>query len=498
MFKKEELYSTINEMSGHEIRHFVTYSKRHFKKGNSNYIKLFHAIRKGKVKSDSDIKTQFKNDAFVRNLPVAKNYLLKALTRSLFIYHSQEDLMSDLHLHLRLAQVYFDKGVFSLASTHLKKSKIIADKHELFIYQLLINELSVKNAIAWSSEENIKEWIDKEMTQEKIAFSNYLNFREYQQAYIRVKAIEKNNFMPLNDLEKKPYTDILNMQAMADPKLANSIRAKNLFFEIKTLCEDKCDDSIRDSDFNEEFLDFFLKYPKLFRKNATSLISGLHKNLKQLLHDSKFEKFQLMNEKFAKLHGSSETLNAQIKYRSLELDLLYAQKKQSDKCESIINKAKKELEMFHTSIATPLLLELFHLQSTFHFTHGEFKKALKWNLLVLKEKERFTNCRAVRKAIAANLILHFKLRNFEYLLSRMRSKELMSSFPSDQKLLKVLIAAIRQLLRGKKILATESELNKLKESGVSGEPTTSLAFFFEDPFFEQAFGQSKFSLFRIP
>ncbi len=499
MKKHEELYYTIRSLSGPEVRYFKIFAKRHVIGETNNYVRLFDVVRDQTEYSDEEIRSVFKKEAFVRNLASAKYYLLQLIQKALYYYYDKEDPLSVALRHIKLAEIYYTKSLHELAESHLKKARKVASKEELFELSLLISELRLKNSIASAEDNQLSELINDEMEYEKEMFRRYLNLRQFQHAFVRFKTLEKKIFIPTTQSEKRKYDLILQQPLFNSAENALSNRSKTIFYALKKSYEDKRYDKLNEQEVNEEMLDFFIQYPQLLGKNASAFLQGIEIYLIDRLEKGDLIRFSNSLAKLKKLRTPSQILNAQIIYRAalLELNPSYLKENAVDSVQ-IINDCETELKSYNISISLPLILSLYHQQSAWLFSKGSFKQALKWNLKIISEVRIKPTSEIYRKASMANLILHYKLFNYDLLENRIISeKRKYKSSGSSPTFEGLLVNVLQKLIhtsknsgfhKVKQLFEAKLELNKTKKE---------TRIFLEDAFFKWALAEDKKSHFFI-
>ena len=126
---RDSLHTLIHSLSKSEKRYFRLFCTR--ETSGENYLQLFDAVDGQKVYDEKGIKTRFRKAAFAGHLHVTKNYLRKLILKSLRNYHS--DISSDAQLKdiLRNVEILYNKELYALCKTELKRAATLAAKHEL-------------------------------------------------------------------------------------------------------------------------------------------------------------------------------------------------------------------------------------------------------------------------------------------------------------------------------------------------------------------------------
>lgn len=137
MKSKELLFELIHSLTKSEKRYFKVFTSTH-KEGN-NYVKLFNAIQDQKTYNEKALLTLFKNEDFVRQFSVAKNYLMNLILKSLSNHHQKAKKSIELNELLTEIEILYWKGLYKLSHKRINQAKKIAQKYDMAHYLLLIN-----------------------------------------------------------------------------------------------------------------------------------------------------------------------------------------------------------------------------------------------------------------------------------------------------------------------------------------------------------------------
>lgn len=467
MKKYQELHRTIHSMDGHEVRYFKLFAKRHVIGEGNTYLELFDAIRKQDTCSDNELKQIFSQSDFVRHLPSAKLYLLRLINKSLYHYHDKEDDLSVILRHIKLSELFYTKGEFELAESNLKKAKRAAEKEEAFVFSLLISELQLKLSVSLMRHHKNKEAIAEEMANEKEMFRKYLNLREYLHALARFKALEQITFIPSTFYEKRQYDKIIQQPLFQNPTYALSDKARSIYYEIRNSYDDKIKDKLQKQEISDELLDFFIEHPRLFRKNASSFINATDEYLKECYVKKDHERFLTGLKKFKALEAPTKVLQAQIIYRSGSIELRYLfENGKSAKIQPYILETEKLLRK-HVS-AKDLLLHQFYFELSCWFCLSKkYREALKWNLKINYSEKHPNKPDFLSKSQLLNSLIHLRLGNTDYLLSRIQSEKRKGNSPKN-KLFYYFIPLLEQILNRSPRAVIKLEFDKLHKKNNEG------------------------------
>lgn len=152
--KKEQLFHLVKSLNKEEKRNFKLHVSRYSSNRENNYIRLFNAIEKQDSYDEQAIKRQFKDETFVKQLTVTKNYLQKQILKSLQnLYHDETDDLNALVLLHQIA-ILFKKGHYEMCRSLVKKGIELCAENELFLEWIGF----LKWEIDLNSKTNIEEY----------------------------------------------------------------------------------------------------------------------------------------------------------------------------------------------------------------------------------------------------------------------------------------------------------------------------------------------------
>ena len=134
----QDLFLLVNSLSKTEKRYFKKFSELHGKQDN-NYLLLFDAIAKQKEFNEEELKKLFKGHAFMRQFPVAKNYLFSKILDALEFYHRDSSIHSSVRRNIYRAELLQKKGMYSQSMKPLCKAREDALEMDLFHAMIEIN-----------------------------------------------------------------------------------------------------------------------------------------------------------------------------------------------------------------------------------------------------------------------------------------------------------------------------------------------------------------------
>ena len=134
MARSESLFRLISSLSKSEKRYFKLFASVQGK--NKKYVLLFDAIDKQNEYDEEQLKAHFREEAFVRQFSVAKNYLYSLVMKSLRQYHSGSSAAFQLYEMLHDTEILARRGLTEEAGRVAEKAIHLARKHEKFSLHL--------------------------------------------------------------------------------------------------------------------------------------------------------------------------------------------------------------------------------------------------------------------------------------------------------------------------------------------------------------------------
>lgn len=135
---KDSLFVLIKSLSKSEKGYFKKYSNFHGRSREKNtYVKIFDAINLQVTYNEPKLLRKFRNESFINQFSVAKNYLYNTILDCLETYH--KSITIELRSILTWTEILLEKGLLTQAKKMLRKAKKLAEKHAMSSYIVEIN-----------------------------------------------------------------------------------------------------------------------------------------------------------------------------------------------------------------------------------------------------------------------------------------------------------------------------------------------------------------------
>lgn len=405
MVKKEELFVLIKSLSKSEKRYFNMFCLQ-FSNKNANYLKLFKAIAKQDVYNEDKIKEEFKNETFLKQLHVTKNYLRNLILKSLRNFHS--DLTKNIEVKelLQNIEILYRKELFIHCKNELKRAKIIAEKYELnnVLFEILSWERKLIQATQPAAINDIEIVINK---QRKVT-NNLVKIIDYWELALHILS------SPTNDKILK----ITNHKLLQTPDFADTLETKILYYHNLYYYHLITRKSKEAGKALHSLITFFESDRKYITHNLEAYITTVNNYITYLIFTKKLDKVDAYLRKVKTLFvhkkkGSTNKIVMKHFYRTLNIELeLYKDgglTVSKNKEIKFIEDYVKENEL---KIPKEYLFSFWFQMASINFTNKNFSATLFWVNKLLKFKRNQSRIDLFIQGRMLNLLVHFELKNY--------------------------------------------------------------------------------------
>lgn len=180
MSNQDTVHQLIKTMSRTEKAYFKKYARKQQREKDDFYFKLFDAIDQQEVyDSDLLLKKFRKKKTTSKQLSIAKHYLYNLIITSLLAYQKNKSIEAQLHEQLETIQLLLERSLFSQALKTLYKVQKLAQKHEAFLYLLLLKEQE-EEILRRQMTPHLELYINRGFEEEQNIAKHWLNYRHYR------------------------------------------------------------------------------------------------------------------------------------------------------------------------------------------------------------------------------------------------------------------------------------------------------------------------------
>ncbi|MEO8210455.1 MAG: hypothetical protein ABI840_07830 [bacterium] len=410
-----ELFNLIKSLSKSEKGYFKKFSALHTIGKENKYLKLFILIVKQKIYDEKKIKKAFKGDGFVKQLPVAKNYLYKIILKSLNQYYSDSTISIKINNLFNASMILYRKGLLNESLKLLLKGKMLAYKYEK--YESLIQILNLEKQITIGLQP--RDYLDKlignsvEKTKVSKRISNIVTF-DYD--LNKVVVLYNSRRIIRNTEDSKAYDKIMNKPRSRDERYAEEFESKLYFYHKLVNYNLAAADDIKAYDYVKKLARVLESNSEHIKEFTHEYVSVLNTCLVTILFLKKYDESDNIIKKLNSLKPLSLILQNRIRTITLNFMLNKSIKTgEFEMCLKIIPQIEDQLKLM------PYESRKFHEEkinyslSYIYLGLDNYEKALEYINKILDDRYGSTRIDLLSFAHILNLIIHYELDSNELL-----------------------------------------------------------------------------------
>jgi hypothetical protein len=420
MTKRDDLFDLINIMSKSEKRYFKVSATQHTVKGKNKYVLLFDLINKQKVYNEKAIKLAITDKMLQKNFAVEKNYLYNFLLKTLTSFHGQKSLNAKASNSLYTISLLTSKALYNQSSKLIEKTIKFAEQSENFTLLLELLKLKIDYLEGVADNQKIQETY-KRMFEIQNIQGNVMEYRYYHN--LMYDLLSELGKTAKNEIIKKAEelldNDLLKSE---DNGLCNESKIK--FNEIWVLYCYLKKDFKKGFSYSERSIEIIDSLPLFITEKQSIYISSLNN---YIIFGTSIREFEKAYEKVGILKSlltkdSTNRSNISIFSSTALIETHnFVATSQFEKIYDIIEELETGVELFGDKLFLSQKYGLFFNISTLFFINGDFNLALKWINKIIHFEEPKARTDMMGFAWVLNLLIHFELKNHDYLDYLMKS-----------------------------------------------------------------------------
>jgi len=417
--KKDQLFELIKSLKASDKRNFKLFVSK--QKGEKNYLKLFEAIDNQDDYDETLIRKRFAKEKFIRQLPVAKNYLYKLVLKSLEVYHLSS--LSILRSHLNQIEILFNLNLFDQCEKLLQKTKELAEKFEnnLCMLQVLFWEGELMRIQYYFGKKEID--IKKNHKEKQEILEVYQNSQDhyYILSQLLIKVI-RNGIARL-PAQVNEYKKMMDHPLLRNESNALSDEARLRFYTSYISYYYAINRSTKAYEYSKKAVALMEKNTHILNEKMQGYIGTLN-NMIIFQHNMGMPlEVDKTIKKLKQLRPSTERSSAELFYTVNNVQLgIYCERGEFDKGLKELSEIEVGIQKIDTrhSNKRHLMLLYYNIICTY-FGAENYSAAVKYVYKILNNKKFDPSSQIYNVARLLALICHFELKNNELLESVVKS-----------------------------------------------------------------------------
>jgi len=401
MRKKGNIFDLIKSLSKSEKRYFKT--SLGDRAVNTNYVKLFDVIDKQMEYNENEIRKEFNNEKFVKQLHVTKIYLMELILKSLRSYHSNKSVSSKLINLLNDIEILFEKELYDLAIYRIKKAEELALKYEKLPYLLEI--LSWERKLYRTKGDFLKREQNELLKRENITIQKIDVLNNYWELISKIYDYQNNS---------KPFK---NNPLLKSETTATTLQSKILFYHILYTTNLMGNKPRTALDSISKLISLLEKHPDRITDDPGAYATALSNKISYFLFVKEWEKIPELIKKVRDI-PSKYNLNSESKFNvrlwvrlfNIELEM-YRDKREIERGIVLIKEIQEYIEKHKKAVPDEYLLLFYYQFAYIFFLNRDYLKSLFWLNEIMNRNFGRLHEDVQSYARILGLIIHFELNN---------------------------------------------------------------------------------------
>ncbi len=409
----QNLHKLIKSLSKSEKGYFLKTTKN-YNSEDKQYIKLFNAIDAQKEYNETEIKDIFRNELFIQQLHVAKNYLFKIILKSLYLYNSESSLNYKFSEYISTISNLYSRGLYTESLKFILKAKAQAYQFEKFdnILEFIRWEKYITISL---TPEDISEKLKMLSKEEFRVLDILFNIMKYRNFYSEIFSLLRKNGSLRGRIEEREYKRIINEPLMKSETNAMSYESKLLYFQVLIIYSQAESNDKNTYTYSGKLIKYMNSNPERINEFIKEYVFAMIENLSSSFNLGKYkESLEVINMlRNLKIKSSEQEEYIFLSTYVIQF-LIYIVRCEFYEASLLIAGVEKKLNLHEKKEVR--ITELLLYQNIFYiyFALGEYEKALAWLNKILS-----TNF-DIRQDIYSlahifNLLVHYELNNLELL-----------------------------------------------------------------------------------
>lgn len=419
MAQKDTLYKLIKSLAPSEKSYVV--KKLNATEKNESLIFLYGILNSQKELDDETIRKKYTRKYDLKTLPIHKNKLYEAILQWLVELNQANSVEAVVAALFAKLGVLISKSLYTEALREIENIEEIADKHQLPLVKISAIDHYIKLMFDGPTGTYDYDAIIEKIKQQQNSLHEYKTYSEITS--LRV-SLNKARFKMSSDEERqKNYTFLNDMLEKSDLKNFHFLAPKLNYLHSKGNLHL----------FSGNYSEALEAYKQVVDclDNSTDLIERYSENYLSAYHNMCLCYVQLKNDQetinsINKIKHT-ESKNIHLSYRIKEryiinIQFYYILKKEYDKLTVVVSEYENDLISNYFMYRATLYVSIALNCCITYLNTGDYKKSLKWSNHLINTKFSVAYDSLAFNRLF-NLIIHYELKNLDYIESVLSSYE---------------------------------------------------------------------------
>lgn len=402
------LYDLIYSLSSSERRYFKLYITNHIGKHNDLCIKLFDLIARNEGKPIEKIDSKIK---FTKHPSRLKNYLYDLILKSLEAYHSKTSVSIKIRKLINQIENLYNKALYEQCVTLAIKAYKEAEKidHQNFKIDILDWHL---NALRQLEHRNI-DVLEKQLyAKQKDAIDKLKLEKEFKKLSQSIFKLTKKSGTLRSKENENQLKEMIDNPFLSDYSMATSYSSKSEFNSMFSSYYAYFDDTEKIKYYTKQNLLLYEDFPARKELNQYNYVTWLNNYSLSCSSLREYDKADYYFSKMESIIPNTNQVEVKIfEYLSANRLDLYLRSGELKKALSLSDKIETNLLKFGKKVSLLFKTVIYSNLCYLFFATGDYKRALKYNNLIINNDNNSFRSDIFRFARIMNLLIHFELND---------------------------------------------------------------------------------------
>lgn len=423
MSNKDNLFSLIKSLTQGEKAFFVK-SLPAKKAESTDYLTLFYAMDKFDEYNENKLKLKLKKHAFVKHLPVVKNYLFNLILKQLKQYYNESSIKSGLVELVQNADVLIKKALYRESYRVLLKAEKIAARYDFHVISLDIYDRLLRLNYDLLADNETMAYSLEIYSKQKRILSKIAELAELK--YLRNVYNSIFHSVEEEELKQKRKQELLKHPLLQPDYVFLSYKAGVYYYHLRGRILMNANSDEKKQEAYHTFVTLVTHMeqdPELLKVSLINYTMAIN-NLIYVSHQlGLYEESIKQINKLSDIKTDNNYLQHRIKEKVIVNYLAYFLfTKKYKEGVSYIEKIEKDFLENESLFNNSFFIASLDSFTMLYFLTGEYSKSLKWvNLILGYKKIMRLDIQCFAKVL--NLMIHYELKNYDHLEYILKSTE---------------------------------------------------------------------------